>query len=52
MVIKNSIYTTPAIIEINMITSEGILAASDIFKEFEGDGDFEDTPEIPGLWDK
>lgn len=48
---KNSTYTSPIIIEMEMITSEGILAASDIFKEFEGTGDFEETPVIPGLWD-
>ena len=51
MMSQKSIYTSPEIVEIAMISSEGILAASDIFNEFDGEGDFEETPEIPGLWD-
>lgn len=48
---QNSAYRSPEVCVIELILSEGILAASDIFKEYEGTGDFEETPVIPGLWD-
>ena len=46
---KNSAYTSPEICVIELISSEGILAASDSMN-YEETGDFENIPEIPGVW--
>ena len=44
---KSSIYSSPEIAEIELISLEGILSASEIF---EGENPFEDIDENTGSW--